>query len=61
MLNKTAPSDEKIGLDNWRNKEGHQVADYISKEARDEGTMTHEAMDNYLTQRSLVGHLPLNC
>jgi len=58
MLNKTAPASEKEGLDNWRAKEGAQVADHISKETRDEGTMTHDAMDRYLNNQP-IGHLPL--
>jgi len=46
MLNKTTPDSEKEGLNNWRAEQGAQVADHISKEARNEGKMTHEAINN---------------
>ena len=58
MLNKTAPSGDNYSLNRWRQEQGEQVADHISREARDEGTLTHDAMDRYLNNKP-VNHLPL--
>jgi len=48
MINKTRSKEDKKKLDDWRKREGQQVADYIMTTSGDIGTQTHALNENYI-------------
>lgn len=62
MINKTKPEADKKNLNNWRNRIGHDVANYIMNHAKIIGTETHKLNENYINMEidscnySLLSH-----
>lgn len=48
MINKTRSKENKKKLDDWRQREGEQVANYIMTTSGDIGTQTHALNENYV-------------
>jgi len=48
MINKTKSKEDKKKLDDWRKREGQQVADYIMTTSGNIGTQTHALNENYV-------------
>ena len=48
ILGKTKPEESKAGLDRWRDSVGHDVANYIMREAATIGTESHELNEAYI-------------
>ena len=58
MLSATSPNKES--LKQWRNNIGHQVANYITNESAKNGTATHEIIEKYLNNKSILDGILLS-
>jgi len=52
MLNKTKSEEDKKQLSDWKDKIGHQVANYIFETSGIVGTQTHTLNENYLNMNN---------
>ena len=48
VLSATKPVANKIALENWRNRVGHETAAAITKQAGSRGTKIHTYLENYI-------------
>jgi hypothetical protein len=50
ILDKTKPDEEKIALENWKRRVGHERAQQITTEAASRGTRMHTYLEHYVKQ-----------
>ncbi|WP_316505553.1 PD-(D/E)XK nuclease family protein [Nitrosopumilus sp.] len=48
MLSQTMPAEKKNSLIEWREREGEEIADKVTKRATDIGTFVHKLSEDYL-------------
>lgn len=53
MLKKTKKKGDDYHLKKWRADNGEKLSNYISEESRNNGTLTHHSMEEYLNNRAI--------